>query len=325
MAKITKNNVTVLLLLPMTLHSMNILASYQPKQMLLLLRPTNPKQKLTMFFFCFHVPNITSVSSVMFKAGNYYTPAKSIINHYKIRTNETQQYNKQLTSITFSTTDRFSFVCIKPRSTWLWTSSDKQWTVKPNRTIITRRASFRCIKSSATQHGRITLHSAPREDIMSTTLINKVNFSGILLTSVRLSYMNHEPIKGDGTTSFICLTSGVTTEICNVDLKPILILFQTIFSMTTSTCTKCSGFIKGQAPGKLTACEHNFARLFNSGLSMWLLWIKLECKLLFFDFCMCLPKNKTEIHLKKRKSPCLIPSLTLLIYRPMIHCKRKID
>lgn len=138
--------------------------------------------------------------------GNYYTFAKSTIDQCKIGTIETKQYTKQLTSITFSATDRFSFVCVKPRSTWLWTSSDKQWTVKPNRTLITGDASFRCIKSSATWHRGVALYSAPREDIRSTTSVNKINFSGIKLMSVRLLYMSHEPIKGDGTISFTCLT-----------------------------------------------------------------------------------------------------------------------
>lgn len=132
------------------------------------------------------------------------------------RTNEKQQYNKQLTSIAFSTTDRFSFICIKPRSTWLWTSSDKQWAVKSNRTLFTGHASFRCVKSSATWHRGITLYSAPREDIIPTTLINKINFSGILEMSVRSPYTSHEPLKGSRWNHTIHM-SHIWCACCNLE------------------------------------------------------------------------------------------------------------
>ena len=145
-----------------------------------------------------------------------------------------QQYTKQLTSITFSTTDRFSFICIKPRRTRLWTSSDKQRTVKSNRTLITGHASFWCIKSSATWHRGIALYSAPREDIMSTTLINKTNFSGIKLMPVRLPYMSHEPIKDDGTTSLTCLTLLMWL------LQFIMLTWIICHGITFFSCMKCS-------------------------------------------------------------------------------------
>lgn len=88
----------------------------------------------------------------------------------KEKSTNNQEKDKHLTSITFGTTDRFCFICIKPRRTWLWTSSDEQRTVKPNRTVITGHTSFRGIKSSATWYWGITLYSAPRADMMGATL-----------------------------------------------------------------------------------------------------------------------------------------------------------
>lgn len=115
-----------------------------------------------------------SISTRRPLAINYKTPVTNVVKHMilckvnPVRTNS--MADALLTSIALDATVRLCFICIKPRSTWLWTCSGEQRTVKAYRTVFAWHASFRGIKSSATRYWGLTLYSTPREGMIGTLL-----------------------------------------------------------------------------------------------------------------------------------------------------------